>query len=198
VWKIDSNCWISQGGALPASEEYTSGARSKYSKKIMLPTFIVLEVIPIICSMVLAGPKSDNPSGVSLNLALVCMFLVIGMRTIGAAMYDNNPHHNQKQFFGTDHLKKRYELTTLIFFVELCFAAVSEPRAFILWILHLLLVDCHGVLFILFQGKRFQSGSDVSKVRFAFHGGSTFAFWDILRRSYYWGWICEGYQIRCC
>jgi hypothetical protein len=129
VWKIDSNCWISQGGALPASEEYTSGARSKYSKKIMLPTFIVLEVIPIICSMVLAGPKSDNPSGVSLNLALVCMFLVIGMRTIGAAMYDNNPHHNQKQFFGTDHLKERYELTTLIFFVELCFAAVSEPRA---------------------------------------------------------------------
>lgn len=35
------------------------------------------------------------------------------------------------------------------------------------------------MLFILFQGKRFQSGSDVSKVRFAFHGGSTFAFWDI-------------------
>ncbi len=95
--------------------------------KIMLPTFVLVEVIPLISSMLLSGTNSENPSGILMNLAVLSILLVIATRKFGAAMFDKNPNHDQNKFFGTDHLKERYELITLIFFGELCFAAASQP-----------------------------------------------------------------------
>lgn len=99
--------------------------------KLMKPTFVVLELIPLVLAICLSGSKLDNPSGVNLIPAFTCIFITLLARTLGALIYDRKPDHDQNNVFGMHHILERYELITLIFFGELCFAAASEPGAFI-------------------------------------------------------------------
>lgn len=86
-------------------------------------TFILCEAIPLLVANWLRDEETGEPY---LPLVLFCIFSIKVAHVVGAILSDKRTHGKILECtFDREHLHERYELITLIFIGEICFAAGS-------------------------------------------------------------------------
>lgn len=90
------------------------------------PKAFVGEGIPLLFAIFNAGHGGEFGI-ISMEWVYTCFFFVFTIRYLGVYVYEQKNKDAVNHMFGLHHLQERYELITLIFLGEICFAVTSDP-----------------------------------------------------------------------
>eukprot|EP00563_Minutocellus_polymorphus_P017885 CAMPEP_0197725326 /NCGR_PEP_ID=MMETSP1434-20131217/6903_1 /TAXON_ID=265543 /ORGANISM="Minutocellus polymorphus, Strain CCMP3303" /LENGTH=333 /DNA_ID=CAMNT_0043310783 /DNA_START=466 /DNA_END=1467 /DNA_ORIENTATION=- len=103
-------------------------AEDRYNRmKRLLPSmiisFVAAEVLPLSLAIFLRDRSTDDPSLPAVLAALVLILLTFILGALSHDGLDESGGKTKMIAFNADHLQERYELISLIFIGEICFAA---------------------------------------------------------------------------
>lgn len=126
--------------------------------KILPFSFFLMETVPFLLAVFCADNINGGIFGqISMVFSFIAIIAVIVTRFVGGLIYELKNEDAAQNSFGLEHLQERYELITLIFMGELCFAAASKPGyPFASFCCFLTAIGCYGLCFAIKDHSRIE------------------------------------------